>query len=104
MTEGSKYCQKCGAQIDIEAEICPKCGVRQTSSTPTPEKNKLTAALLALILGGFGAHKFYLGQSGLGVAYLLFFWTFIPAIIALIEGLVLLSMSEEDFQKKYGGK
>jgi len=103
MVEGSKYCRKCGAQIDVEAEICPKCGVRQVVAGTPSQKNKLTAALLALFLGGIGAHNFYLGQTVMGVLYLLFCWTFIPAILGLIEGLVLLSMSEEKFQKKYGG-
>lgn len=50
------------------------------------EKKSVGAAiLLALFLGGIGAHKFYLGQSGLGVLYLLFCWTFIPSIIAIGE-------------------
>jgi TM2 domain-containing membrane protein YozV len=48
-------------------------------------KDGTTAVLLALFLGGLGAHKFYLGQIGLGVLYLVFCWTFIPAIISLIE-------------------
>ena len=44
-----------------------------------------TAAVLAVVLGGVGAHKFYLGQPGLGVLYLVFCWTFIPSIIALLD-------------------
>jgi TM2 domain-containing membrane protein YozV len=49
------------------------------------KKNPTTAMLLALFLGGIGAHKFYLGQPGLGVLYLIFSWTFIPAIVSFIE-------------------
>lgn len=48
-------------------------------------KNPTTALLLALLLGNVGGHKFYLGQVGLGVVYLLFCWTFVPGIIAFIE-------------------
>ncbi|NLB71358.1 MAG: NINE protein [Chloroflexi bacterium] len=48
-------------------------------------KDPTTAVLLALFLGGLGAHKFYLGQTGAGIVYLLFCWTSIPAWIALIE-------------------
>lgn len=48
-------------------------------------KNRTTALLLTLFLGGIGAHRYYMGQIGLGVAYTLFCWTFIPGIIAFIE-------------------
>lgn len=64
-------------------------------------KSKITAVLLALFLGGIGAHKFYLGSIGLGILYLLFFWTGIPLIIALIEAVVYLRMSEGEFSAKY---
>lgn len=49
------------------------------------KKNPTTAVLLALFLGGLGIHKFYLNNIGLGIVYLLFCWTYIPAIIAFIE-------------------
>lgn len=49
------------------------------------KKNNTTAVLLALFLGGLGIHKFYLGQSGMGILYLLFCWTYIPAIVAFFE-------------------
>nr|WP_231617942.1 NINE protein [Pseudoalteromonas sp. WY3] len=58
--------------------------------------------MLAVFLGGFGVHKFYLGQIGLGFIYLLFFWTAIPAIIAFVEFIILLTMSDEAFNNKYG--
>lgn len=64
-------------------------------------KSKLVAALLAFFLGGLGAHKFYLGSPVLGILYLVFCWTFVPAIIALLEAIIYLFMSEEDFNRKY---
>ena len=65
-------------------------------------KSKVTAALLAFFLGGFGAHKFYLGKPMVGLVYLVLCWTYIPAIIAFIEGLGYLCTNENDFQAKFG--
>jgi TM2 domain-containing membrane protein YozV len=100
MTEKT-YCSACGKQIDSRAEICPKCGVRQTSSKGgnADKKDKTMAALLALFLGGLGIHKFYLGDSKKGVLYLIFFWTFIPAILALIDAIRMFGMSDSEFQQ-----
>ena len=103
-----KFCSDCAAVIKAKAEICPKCGVRQMPAPSilgavTPSgKNRIVAALLAFFLGGFGIHKFYLGRIGLGILYLLFCWTFIPAVIAFIECILLLIMSDEEFNRKYG--
>jgi hypothetical protein len=46
-------------------------------------------------------HKFYLGRPLQGLLYLLFCWTFIPAIVGFIEGLILLSQDEQRFQLTY---
>lgn len=48
-------------------------------------KDVTAAILLAFFLGSFGAHRFYMGEIGLGFLYILFCWTFIPHIIALVE-------------------
>jgi TM2 domain-containing membrane protein YozV len=49
------------------------------------KKDSTVAVLLCFFLGGFGAHRFYMGQVGLGVLYAVFVWTLIPAFIALVE-------------------
>lgn len=98
VVQPTAFCFACGQGIDSRAEICPKCGVRQKSAGG---KSKSTAAILAFFLGGFGAHKFYLGQVGWGIAYLLFFWTLIPAVVAFIEFILLLCMSDEVFAEKF---
>lgn len=95
------FCFSCGATIHVRAELCPRCGVRQRGPVQSDRKNRVTAALLALVLGGIGAHHFYLGQPLLGILYLLFCWTFIPAIIALVEFIIYLCMSDESFDAKY---
>jgi TM2 domain-containing membrane protein YozV len=93
------FCRGCGGQIHSQAEMCPKCGFKQASASSS--KSKGVAILLCLLLGGIGAHKFYLGQAGLGLLYLVFFWTFIPALIAVFEFFGLLCTSEENFAKRY---
>jgi len=65
-------------------------------------KSKLAAVLFAFFLGGFGFHKFYLGRTGMGILYLLFCWTFIPSVLGVIEAILLLVMSDYDFNQKYG--
>lgn len=67
-------------------------------------KEKTIAIVLALFLGGFGAHKFYLNRPGAGVMYALFFWTFIPALLALIDLIVLLTMKDSAFDREYNGQ
>lgn len=64
-------------------------------------KDKTTAGVLSIMLGGFGVHKFYLGRMGAGIAYFLFSWTGIPFILGLIEGVSYLSMSPERFNAEY---
>ncbi|NLL55748.1 MAG: TM2 domain-containing protein [Clostridiales bacterium] len=64
-------------------------------------RNKYIAALLAIFLGLFGVHKFYLGQKTAGIIYLIFFWTGIPEILGIIEGIIYLFTSQEKFDKKY---
>lgn len=66
-----------------------------------PLKSKVAAGVLALIFGGLGIHKFYLNNIGMGILYILFCWTFIPAFIGFIEGIVYLTMSDAVFQAKY---
>ena len=103
-TESEKYCTECGAVIRKAAEICPKCGVRQAPVliAYSSGRNRVAAALFAILLGGLGIHKFYLGRIGQGVIYVLFFWTFLPALVALIEGIVYLTMTDAEFAAKYG--
>lgn len=64
-------------------------------------KDKVAAGVLGILLGGLGIHKFYLGQPGMGILYILFCWTSIPSIIGLIEGILYLTSSNEDFNRKY---
>ena len=66
-------------------------------------KDKNVAAVLALFLGWFGVHKFYLGRIGSGIVYLVFFWTMIPALLGMIDFFVLALMDGDEFNRKYNG-
>jgi TM2 domain-containing membrane protein YozV len=126
-----RYCPQCGAPIDPGATECKFCGEKtspqpqpmysqqpqpqpqviiQQQAQPTyvtginpswPVKSKIAAGLLAIFLGGIGIHKFYLGKIGMGILYICFCWTGIPAIVAFIEGIIYLCSNDENFQLKH---
>ena len=91
-----KVCASCGAAIRKLTEICPACGVRQPGLV-----NKTTLLLITFFLGGLGGHKFYLGKWVQGIFYFLFFWLWIPALIALIELVIYACTSSERLNEKY---
>lgn len=74
-------------------------------------KNKIAAGLLAIFLGSLGIHKFYLGFTTPGIIYLLITIiggavTFgvasgVMGILALIEGILYLTKSDQDFYQLY---
>lgn len=110
----SKLCPQCGAPVSENAAKCEYCGASIAQNTaqqsaPQPQvvyiqqqpavnaeranwpvKSKIVAGILAILLGGIGVHKFYLGKTGLGILYLLFCWTYIPSLIGFIEGIMIL--------------
>ena len=58
------------------------------------------AIVLALFLGWLGAHRFYLGQIGWGIVYLVIFWVFVPlvVVISLIDAIRYFFMTEDEFR------
>jgi TM2 domain-containing membrane protein YozV len=48
-------------------------------------RDEVVGILLALFLGGFGIHHFYLRRTGLGILYLCFSWTPFPWVLGFIE-------------------
>jgi len=76
----------------------------QVAENPLTEqrmKEKNVAGILALFLGGLGIHRFYLGQTGLGIFYLIFFWFPVMWIVGLIDAISFFSMDIETFDRKY---
>ncbi len=99
------YCYHCGVQTDSEQVICVKCGVGFSKSIASDfiggPKQKLPAALFAILLGSFGVHKFYLESWGWGIVYLIFFWSGIPGFVGIIEGILYLAMNDSAFDVRY---
>lgn len=121
------YCRKCGTEIKGNVNYCPSCGFSRLSidvadnrlceSHPTivyvqsaqgpiyvkgTAKSKGLTLLLCFFLGGFGIHQFYIGNTTKGVLYLLFCWIcYVTVIFSVIDFLIFLFMSEEEFHIKY---
>lgn len=84
------YCKNCGKEIDDKAAVCIHCGVATHEQTQQPvvnvvntntntnvnrgpayiHKKKWPAFWLCLLLGEFGAHRFYVGKVGTGLIWL----------------------------------
>lgn len=95
------FCESCGETIKEKAEMCPECGVSTGNSATGSGSDRTTSAILAILLGGIGTHKFYMGDTGMGILYLVFCWTFIPAIVGVIEGVIYLTKSDAEFASQY---
>jgi len=109
-----KFCHYCGKTIARLAEICPKCGVRQEvvrmqAAHGGHDNRKLTASLLAILLGTFGVHWFYLGDQRKGLIYLictvpgvlLLFPTLIIAVLSFVDGVKMIGMTTLEFNAKF---
>jgi predicted RNA-binding Zn-ribbon protein involved in translation (DUF1610 family) len=93
LTADEAFCTSCGAVIKKEAEICPKCGVRQKPANGGgSEINSrwTTLLILSIFLGGFGVDRFYVGKIGTGILKLVTLggfgvWWLIDLIIIAIS-------------------
>lgn len=88
------------------------------ASRPRAKKDRSTAALLAIFLGGFGAHKLYLGYTNVGgiilpisifmpmaliwfLAPVVWIWFLVMGVIGITEGVIYLTKSDQEFQEIY---
>lgn len=67
-------------------------------------KNRFVALIFALFFGGFGLHKFYLGNIFAGIVYLIFSWTGIPFILGFVDVIILGTMDDGKFNAIYNRK
>ncbi len=77
--------------------------VHSQEPQPQPKSDKkLVAGILAILLGALGIHKFYLGYTKAGIIQLILgFCCGIGGIIGLIEGIIYLTKTDEEFEEMY---
>ncbi len=73
--------------LDLQNNFSDQEAINFQSQFQKKKKSVLGGVLIAILLGGYGGHKFYLGQIKIGLLYLAFFWTLIPLLIALYEAI-----------------
>ncbi len=117
----SRYCTKCGAVNDDLAQFCTSCQAALTpvdsgyqpmqsvnSGAMTDWKamgadKKITAGICAILLGWLGVHKFILGYSTEGIIQLVLglLTCGLTNIIGIVEGIIYLTKSDEEFVRTY---
>lgn len=110
----AKFCTNCGNSVEENQKMCLNCGSaiknnsieisrkdNHSSYSNSDEnhapKSKILAGILAIILGSFGVHNFYLGYKSKGFIQLAitiiscFNLSFITGAWALVEGIMILT-------------
>jgi TM2 domain-containing membrane protein YozV len=114
-TEGAPEWKPLGSFAEFAAELksAPPCGAAPPTLTALPSvtnpraSNKLPAGICGILLGSLGVHKFILGYTGPGLVMLLV--TILTCglaypvmhIIGLIEGIIYLCKSDDEFVRLY---
>lgn len=83
--------------------VAEHCSVVFTAMSKLRDQKLATILAFAGTVTLPGLHKFYVGQKGWGVTYLLFLWTGIPQVASAIEGVWYLSQDQAEFDQKFNG-
>ena len=119
----TRYCTKCGAINDDLAQYCTNC---QSPLTPVSNAGgyqpmqsvhpgamtdwkalgadkKVLAGVLGILIGSLGVHKFVLGYTTEGLIQIAISVVTcgVGGIIGIIEGIIYLTKSDEDFVRTY---
>lgn len=67
------------------------------------ENKKTTAGILGIVLGSFGAHKFYLGYQKEGIIQLVVTVVTcgLGGVVGFVEGIIYLTKSDDEFYQTY---
>jgi TM2 domain-containing membrane protein YozV len=84
---------------------------KETFNKATGENKKILAGVLAILLGGLGVHKFIFGYTKEGIIILVITLIlgiltcgiagWVMGVLGLIEGIVYLTKSDEEFYNTY---
>lgn len=106
--DGISFCQNCGKSMPANGVVCMNCGVALARWGNDPRaSNKIAAGVCGILLGSLGVHKFILGYTMAGLIMLLITVLtcgvagVITHIIGLIEGIIYLTKSDEEFVRTY---
>ena len=125
-----KPCPGCGTQNPGINVRCTNCGTvlpispmpmqhvpRPGGAAPAGAEKKMAAGICGIVLGGLGIHKFILGYTQEGVILLSVYLVslilaivtcgigtplvLIPSVIGIIEGIIYLTKTDEEFVQTY---
>lgn len=68
--------------------------------TKWERNNRREAGIIAIVFGGLGMHKFYIGKYGQGILYVIFCWSFIPFFLGIADGIHYLTENDEQFAEE----
>lgn len=119
----SRYCTKCGAVNEDTATFCVNCqspmspvsgyqpmqsvnpgaGSSMTDYKAMGADKKIIAGICGILLGGFGVHKFILGYTTEGIIQIVITLVTcgVGSIVGLVEGIIYLTKSDEEFVRTY---
>ncbi len=117
----AKFCASCGTQNEDYAQFCRNCqaalpadsgyqpmqyqqgGAPVTNWQEAGANKKMDAGLCGILLGGFGVHKFILGYTTEGIIQIVvtFVTCGLGSVIGLVEGIIYLTKSDEEFVRTY---
>ena len=117
---GTNFCRSCANHTSPGQAVCTNCGTAVggtvLNSGVKGAKQRTTAGLLAILLGWTGVHKLYLGRPIPGVILAASFWIGVccgflillpfalcvaTLAIGVIEGVIILGKTDEEFEREY---
>lgn len=107
--DGNKFCRECGKETAERAVVCVSCGVaiKTIRRAGAGADKKVVAGICGIFFGGLGIHKFLLGYNTEGLIMLLVtlftlgIGGIIMAPLGLIEGIIYLTKSDQEFVETY---